>query len=474
MPSDTPSLLERPPLEEARPVHARWSELNGEFLDFVAENPEYLERETFASIHEPRWLRKLDLQPWPIFMGAEQRREVERMTLGLDRLVKGVVERFLANDPARILEFYRATYLSRKVLEATLQEPNGIASAPSRADFIEDGEGLKYLEYNAGSSLGGMQAGALGELYLACPPIARFLKAKGRRAHAPDTLGALFRHLVEETARMGVWKGGEFNAAIVTRPHDEAQVDLQPAEMYDRALRRVLEERGTTGQAFACGPEDLAEERGALTVAGRRIHVLMEHHDGSANLRIPFLLSKLGRVNFISGPIGMLLSDKRNVALVSEHALSDELTGEERALVEQHLPWTRIVRPVHTTFRGRGFRLPDDLADRRAEMVLKKAVSLGGSHVLVGRYRTDAEWREDVARAVQDGNWIVQEYVEPIPYCFQRGERGAVRHDLVWGLFAFGNHFGGAFLRMQCHGGGTGVVNTRQGAEAGVVLELDG
>src|SRR3954452_23655073 len=43
MSSDTPSLLERPSLEEPRPVHARWSELNGEFLDFAAENPEYLE-----------------------------------------------------------------------------------------------------------------------------------------------------------------------------------------------------------------------------------------------------------------------------------------------------------------------------------------------------------------------------------------------------------------------------------------------
>jgi hypothetical protein len=473
MSSDTPTLLERPPLEEARPVHARWSELNGEFLDFVAENPEYLERETFASIHEPRWLRKLDLQPWPIFLGAEQRREVERMTLGMDRLVKGVVERFLANDPARILEFYHAKYLNRNLLDITLRDPLGIAGAPSRADLVENGEGLKYLEYNAGSGLGGMQTGALGELYLACPPIARFLEAKGRRAHASDTVGALFRHLVEETARIGVWKGGEFNAAIVTRPHDDAQIDLQPAEMYDRALRRVLEERGTTGQAFACGPEDFVEERGALTVAGRRIHVLVEHHDGSVFLRIPYLLSKLGRVNFISGPIGVLLSDKRNLALISEHALSDELTGEERALVERHLPWTRRVRPVHTTFRGRGFRLPDDLADHRAEMVLKKAMSLGGRNVLVGRYRTDAEWRDDVAHAVQDGGWIVQEYVETVPYCFQRGERGAARHDMVWGLFAFGNHFGGAFLRMQGHGGGTGVVNTHQGAECGVALELD-
>ncbi|HEU0076486.1 MAG TPA: hypothetical protein VFQ76_02485, partial [Longimicrobiaceae bacterium] len=277
-----------------------------------------------------------------------------------------------------------------------------------------------------------------------------------------------------ETVRMGVWKGGDFNAAVVARPHDEAQVELHPQWMYDRALRRVLEERGMSGSASVCGAGELRDERGTLVLGGRPIHLVMEHHDGGGDLRAAFRLFKMGRVNLVSGPVTGILSDKRNVALVSENAGSDEFTGEERALIERHLPWTRRVLPGRTTLRGRGIRLPDDLADRRGEMVLKKATSLGGGRdVLVGPFRTDAEWREDLARAAREGDWIVQEYLEPIPYCFQRGERGVVRHDMVWGLYAFGDHFGGAFQRMQPHGGGTGVINTHQGAEVGVFLELE-
>lgn len=475
MHTSTPSPPELRPLDEARPAHARWSELNGEFLDFVARNPEYLDRGTFACLGEARWLRKLDIQPWPLFMGAEQRREVERVALGMDRLVKGVLERFLGGDPARILEFYRGPRMNEFLLALTLEEPDGISGAPSRADYVEDRDGLKFLEYNAGGFLGGLQAGDLGEQYLACPPVARFLEEKERRARAPDTLGALFRHLVEDTVRLGAWKDGELNAAVVARPHEEAQAALHVEARYDRALRRVLEERGMPGgRAFVCDAGDLRDERGTLVVRGHPVHLVLEHHDGSGDLRLAFRLFKTGRVNLVSGPIGTILNDKRNLALISENAGSDEFTAGERALIERHLPWTRRVLPGPTTFRGRGIRLPDDLADRREEMVLKKATSLGGGRdVVVGRFRGDAEWRQDLALAVQEGDWVVQEYLETIPYCFQRGERGAVRHDMVWGLFAFGDHFGGTFLRMQPHGGGTGVVNTRQGAEVGVFLELD-
>ena len=481
----TPSLPEHLPLEEARPVHARWSELNADFLDHVARNPEYLSRGTFASLNSQDWLRKLSIQPWPLFMGAEQRREVERVTLGMDRLIKSVLERFLGNDPARILEFYRpgesvdgsrsyAPPMSEFMLSMLLSEPTGIASAPSRTDYLEDAEGLKCLEYNAGGFMGGFQSTSIGELYLACPPIARFLEERGVRARAPRTVEAFLRHLVDETVRMGVWTGGDFNVALVVRPHEPAQVALQTEEMYGPPLRRVLAERGMPGgRAFLCGAEEFRQDRRSLFIGTHPVHLVVELHDGSADVRLPFRLFKSGRINFVTGPITFLLCDKRSLALLSEHARSDEFTAEERALVERHLPWTRAVQPGLASFRGRGLRLPDDLAERREEFVLKKATSLAGRHVRVGRFRTDAEWRADLAQAVAEGDWVVQEYLTPLPYLFQSGEAGAVRHDLVWGLFAFGDHFGGSFLRMQRHSGTSGVVNTHQGAEVGVFLELE-
>jgi hypothetical protein len=158
---------------------------------------------------------------------------------------------------------------------------------------------------------------------------------------------------------------------------------------------------------------------------------------------------------------------------VSEYADTDEFTAAERELIHRHIPWTRRVQRGSVTRGGRRIRIPDELPARREELVLKKASSIGGRSVHVGKFRTADEWARVIERALHDGDWIVQEYLQTVPYCFQRGAHGAGRHDMVWGLYVFGDYCGGAFLRMQPAGGASGLVNIHQGAEVGVLLYLD-
>jgi hypothetical protein len=47
-----------------------------------------------------------------------------------------------------------------------------------------------------------------------------------------------------------------------------------------------------------------------------------------------------------------------------------------------------------------------------------------------------------------------------------------VPHEVVWGLFVFGEYFGGVHLTMLPTGHGSGVVNPNQGAELGAGLAL--
>ena len=257
--------------------------------------------------------------------------------------------------------------------------------------------------------------------------------------------------------------------------HEPRQVALHRAERYEREYRRALEESGIarSGRVLLCGTDELVEEGGHLSVGGHRLHALAEFHDGSGDIRLPFRYFKMGRLHLVSGSISWLLSDKRNLALISEHADTDQFTDAERELIHRHIPWTRLVRRGSVTREGRPIRIPDDLPAHRQTLVLKKASSVGGRLVHVGKYRTDAEWRAVIARALHDGDWIVQEYLEMVPYCFQQGANGTGLHDLVWGLFVFGDHFGGAFLRMQPRGGADGLVNTQQGAEIGMLLNLE-
>jgi hypothetical protein len=477
-----------PGLAEAKPVHARWAAVNGDYLEYVARHPEYQSRAAFASMYEVEWLHKLDLQPWPLFVDGPRRRELEAVAKGVDRLMKDFLARFFLNDPADITAFYAAndprgdeafgTFTpDPDVVAMLLDEPDGVAAAPSRGDYIEDAEGLKLVEYNAGSFLGGIQIDAVGELCLATAPTARFLAERGLRARPPGTLRALFRHMIDDTARSGLWRSGDFNLAMMVKPNEPRQLALHSPELYEREFRRALEEGGVapSGRILLCGPDDLVEENGGLSMNGHRLHALAEFHEGSRldAIRLVFRYFKTGGLNLFSGHIGWLMSDKRNLALVSEYADTDEFTEAERELIRRHVPWTRQVRRGSTTRGGRRFRIPDDLPGLREELVLKKASSVGGRHVHVGKFRTDDEWTRVVARAVHDGDWIVQEFLEMVPYCFQQGAHGAGRHDMVWGLFVFGDYFGGAFLRMQPAGGASGLVNTHQGAEVGVLLNLD-
>ncbi|HET7462507.1 MAG TPA: hypothetical protein VFJ82_14735 [Longimicrobium sp.] len=473
-------------LARARPVHARWSPVNAEFLDFVERNPECLQRDAFASLSRDPSLAHYSLQPWPLFVGARRRGETAEVAVGMDRLVKGVMERFLDNAPARIVEFYRGTppadgspsmalQLDEGMMALLLEEPSGVDAAPSRADYIETAEGLKFIEYNAGSALGGLHSDTLGELYLESEPVARFLAARGRRARASAIRPALFRHVVEDTVRLGAWQGGDFNVAVAVRPHRPSVVALHSQERYTDELRSVLREHGPAGdgRVLLCSLEEIAADRSGLSLQGHRVHAVIDHQNGQGDLRHVFRAFKIGQANLFGGPVGDVLSDKRNLAVLSEHAGSSEFTAAERGLIERHLPWTRRVVPGATAFRGRGFHIPDDLPGARASLVLKKASSLGGQFVEIGPFLDDGAWRRAVARAVEEGDWVVQEYLPTVPYAFQGPAGGAVRHELVWGLFVFGAHYGGAYLRMRAAGHGGGVVNAGRGAEVGAILEVD-
>ncbi|HEY0037451.1 MAG TPA: hypothetical protein VGB66_12220 [Longimicrobium sp.] len=474
-------------LDEAKPVHARWSEVNRQFLEFVATNPECLDRESYAALCQAPGLQTYSsVQPWPLFFDPPRLRELAEMAVGMDGVIKAAVERFLKNDVRTIADFYRthssmdgspgiAGKITEQSLPVLVAKPNGVASAFSRCDYLETREGLKLMEFNSSGRLGGLAtADYVCERYLESTPTARFLRQVDRRARTMGTRRAMFRHVVEDTRRLGAWTEGDFNVAIVIYPNPPPIVARFDPEEYTRELHAALAEAGHAprGRVMLCSVEDLSASWNGVTLAGEPVHAVIEQQGGGGGILPVFRAFKAKRVNLFSGPIKGILTDKRNLALVSEHADSADFTAAERALIERHLAWTRLVLPSKTTFRGRPLRLPEDLPAGRDDFVLKKGWSYSGGGVVVGRVCTPDEWEQAIARAVREGDWVVQERLEPVPYCFHNAQAGAVQHEVVWGLFVFGEYFGGMHLTMLPSGHGTGVVNPNQGAELGSGLAL--
>ena len=82
----------------------------------------------------------------------------------------------------------------------------------------------------------------------------------------------------------------------------------------------------------------------------------------------------------------------------------------------RHVPWTRRLAAAPAARRGREVWLPELALESREELVIKKARAGRGSAVHLGAATPEALWRERVERALAEGDWIVQERVEPLPY----------------------------------------------------------
>ncbi len=456
--------------EEETSSAAVWSQANRSFL----EDPERSSDSrsgAYAAILRDNPLKVMSPQPWPLFIDSGAVESLAPITLGFDRLNKSVPERFFDNDPARLSAFYG--FAERPMMELIIAEPNGIAGAISRGDYVDNPEGLQCLELNVGSCVGGWQLQALEGLYLGSPPIARFLAKHGLHARHHNTIRLMFRHIVHEALQSGVWDRGPLNLGLVIHPHTPIQVAIHSSELYSREYRAALaeEREGLQGEVFLCAYTDLDEGRQGLSYRGARVHAVLDQHNGKYDPR-GFRHLKRGSVNLYSGPVTVLLSDKRNLALLSENAESQDFTSAERDLMARHLPWTRQVLEQETLHRGRRVHLPQLLAESRERFVLKKASSLAGRNVHIGKFLSAAEWHDAVRNALDAKDWIVQEYVESRPYFFLDSNDQVVRHTVIWGLFAFGELFGGVFLRLQpdTHGG---IVNTHGGAEVGLLLEVD-
>ncbi len=447
----------------------RLSSPSASFLRFAERNPEALERSSFAALEHHGVGSPYPLQPWPALVDKARVAEMERVSTGLARLIKSLPQRVFGNDPERLRDFYGLG--SAELARLMVQPPDGLAAAIGRGDFLDTSEGLKCLEFNMLSALGGWEAPLWAEAYLRVPIFDRFLREERLRVACRDTVALLLAHAVAEARDLG----GEINVALVT-PEQAAgahghHLESWVAVRYAEALRR--EAPGASGSVVVVPYAGLRERAGALWAGDSRIHAAIElHEEGTAAQALRCF--RAGSLKLFNAPIRAVLTDKRNLALLSEGG--DFLTPAERELVARHVPWTQRLLPASATRRGQEVWLPELALKLREELVIKKARAGRGSAVYLGAATPEALWRERVERALAEGDWIVQEQVEPLPYVHQIGERGSAPHDVVWGLFALGDRYGGGFLSLAPSEARTriegGVVNIMRGATVGVIFEV--
>ena len=448
---------------------AALSQTQARFLEFAARNPAAFSRRAFSEVHRKSEFGRFAMQSWPMFLSATRRDEIAQASLAICRLIRSIPERIFGNDPSKLAWFYDLDLPTARRNAALIGATGLLDRVTARADLIWTPKGPRICEINFAGWLGGWEMSAWEARFRCVPLLRRFFTQEGIVPRFTDPLRTLCAHAIEAGLAAGLGVAGELNLAFCQTEPDETFLPLLDAR-YREALAALAP--GLGGRVVLCQDGDLSLRRGRLHLGRLAIHLMLDTFEGRFG-RAAFSACANGAALAFDGPATAILSDKRNLALLSEAVEAGGfLSAAERAIVSAYLPWTRRLVSGHSLFRGERAELSYLAVAHRRDLVLKRGLSLGGEHVVVGRSTSPAVWRRRVGEALAEGDWILQEYALPIPYLFQHPAGGAAPHDLVWGIFMNGNRYGGGLLRMVPRGADT-VINVGRGAAEGLIFEVE-
>jgi hypothetical protein len=89
----------------------------------------------------------------------------------------------------------------------------------------------------------------------------------------------------------------------------------------------------------------------------------------------------------------------------------------ERKAIRDHVPWTRLVAPMKTTYNNKTIDLIDYVGQNREKFALKPNDDYSDQHTYFGWEMESGEWERALKQASRSP-YVVQERVEPVRSVF--------------------------------------------------------
>lgn len=460
---DTPTPEEVAAVEA---THRQLSDFDWEWRLRALERPDWQRRSSFSVLDRPHRLLRYRLQSWPTFVDPATLEDLRHDSVAVNRLLRQIPRRLFDDDPERLTAFYRLG--NPLLVEALLSEPTGLGNMATRGDFIATETGMKCIEMNFTPSLGGWDASVIAGLHWEAGLLPEVVRELPEPPRITDTLRVFLDTVLDTVESLPAAPEPPVQVVIIS---DWTEGRIMPREdpFFSGEMSDVCRQRGYDGRLRFAVADELDFHGGELVLDGERVHAVVSlcHRE---RLRQEIFWSFKGRrLALFNSPLQRILTDKRNLALLSLH--EDAFEPEERAVIRRVVPWTRMVEDGEVDRDGEVVHLPGLLRAEQAELVLKRGLGAGGEAVVVGRHESADGWRQAVDRALEEGGWVVQEFLQSRPYLYQEGVEGCAVHDVIWGPFVFGDRYGGSILRMQAKSAG-GPVNLSLAATEGVIYEL--
>ena len=336
-------------------------------------------------------------------------------------------------------------------LEAqALTEPGYRPLVPiGRFDSYWNGKRVRFLELNTNGTAAIVLADRVGPLFLGLEALGR-IGARHRAQALP-----IVRPLVDTL--LDCWRQASDARGLPERPGHVAIVDWDglPTRHELVQLGEALAEEGL--QVSVVDPGELGYDGARLRARGRPVDLIYRRLTTVDIVRHPEPLRPLleasshGHVVIVGSFPADVAHSKRLFAVLTHERWRRHFTMEERALIDAHVPWTRIFRPGLTLHGGRLRDLRELALAERERFVLKPAEGAEGRDVLLGHEASASEWEREVSRRY-GGYDVIQERVEAPVRTFVVPEGDGVRvvaQHLHLGEYVFGGTLAGFLARVS-------------------------
>ena len=372
----------------------------------------------------------------PRFLTGAQYRFLQQRVAALLPAFERAYERAIA-DPA-FREQFRMLDWEEELIP---QHPGFRDPSPvSRLDafFTHERGGLRFTEYNAETPAAAAYNDVLAEVTYGLPIMRLFLR---RYEVRPQPARHLVMHALLESYRSWSGKRAAPNIAII---------DWRDVPTYSEF---VITAEYLRTQGLSCviaDPREVEYRDGKLYAEGMAVdliykRVLITELIERGGIDHPIVQAvRAGHVCMVNPFRCKILHKKASLAVLSDEQNIDMFTDDERAAIDAHIPWTRVVEERHTRFHDDDVDLIAFIAANQERLVLKPNDEYGGSGILLGWEMGADAWEAGLQRALTEP-YIVQERItlpmEPYPSLVD----GELRiHDRILDTAPFVFH--GAFM----------------------------
>jgi hypothetical protein len=288
---------------------------------------------------------------------------------------------------------------------------------------------LNYVELNGESPASMAYSDLLAELFLETPLMRRFQE----RYHVDTLMGR--RPAVDAHLRLYfTWRGNR------NKLPDIAIVDWKgvPTTTEFHLFVDYFARYGIT--VTICDPHEMEFRDGVLYADGRPVdyvykRVLSTELLQKFGLDHPIIHALRAGAICMANPFSCkMVHKKASFAVASDERNAYLFNAEERAAIQQHIPWTRVVEE-RTTFDPAGN--PIDLlpwaSQNKDNLVLKPNDEYGGKGVLIGWETDHDQWNEALQAALEEPSIIQNRAIiayEDFPAFLADGELD-ISHRLV-------------------------------------------